>query len=280
MADGAYRWQGCAPEPDPARVEALDAAFDGTQPHAFSEPVRAAARERLERALAEVRTAALGGAAARLAEARQTLDALRPAELEPRRGLAGLFDSRRRRLRRFRDSYGRAAAALSEAAADLAERLEGVARRSAVLDGLWSGLRDAVVDLDAHRLVAARRLADRPPPEGEPHPLDADLAVLDACRASVLAALPLLRNVQNAEARAAARLQACADGVAAWRDDWKDALGLAGRRPKRVRPDPERLLRLRDDLRGRIDGALAELAAAGARRGAAERRLSELSATS
>ena len=276
MADGAYRWQGHAPEPDAARVEAIDAAFDETQVDEFAGPARAAALERLERALAAVRTGDLTEAAAQLTHARHALEALRPHDLEPRRGLAGLFDSRGRRLKRFREAFGRAAATLSDVAADLSGRVEAAARRSGVLDGVWSELRDAVADLDAHLLVAARRLADRQTPDGEHHPLEARKAALDACRASALAALPLLRSVQNADARAAAGLQACADGVAAWRDDWKDALGLAGRRPKRVRPDRERLLRLRDELQRRIDGALAELGVAGTRRTGVERRLAEL----
>lgn len=276
MADGAYRWQGCAPEPDAARVEALDAAFDGAAVETFAEPARAAAVERLERALAAVRTGDLTEAAAQLTHARQTLDGLRPEALEPRRGLAGLFDSRGRRLKRFREAWARAAATLSEVAADLSGRVAGAARRSGVLDGVWSELRDAVADLDAHLLVAVRRLS-APSPEGDaPPPLAARHATLDACRAAALSALPLLRSAQNADARAAERLKACAEGVAAWRDDWKDALGLSGRRPRKVRPDRERLLRLRDDLLARIDRALAELTAARARRAEVEARLAGL----
>lgn len=275
MADGAYRWQGCAPEPDAARVEALDAAFDGAAVETFAEPARAAAVERLERALAAVRTGDLTEAAAQLTHARQTLDGLRPKALEPRRGLAGLFDSRGRRLKRFREAWARAAATLSEVAADLTGRVEGAARRSGVLDGVWGELRDAVTDLDAHLLVAARRLSGQPAGEAPP-PLAARRAALDACRAGALSALPLLRSAQNADARAAERLKACAEGVAAWRDDWKDALGLSGRRPRKVRPDRERLLRLRDDLLARIDRALAELTAARARRAEVEARLAGL----
>ncbi len=276
MADGAYRWQGHAPEPDAARVEAIDAAFDPADPDAFAEPARAAAVERLERALAAVRTGDLTEAAAQLTHARQTLDALRPEDLQTRRGLAGLFDSRGRRLKRFREAWSRAAATLTEVAADLSGRAEGAARRSGVLDGVWDQLRDAVTDLDAHLLVIARRLPGRPVQGDEPHPLAARRAALDACRAGALSALPLLRSAQNADARAAERLRACTEGVAAWRDDWKDALGLSGRRPKKVRPDRERLLRLRDDLLGRIDRALAELAAARTRRAEVETRLAGL----
>lgn len=276
MADGAYRWQGHAPEPDAARVEAIDAAFDETQVDAFGEPARAAAVERLERAVAAVRTGDLTEAAAQLTHARQTLEALRPEELEPRRGLAGLFDSRKRRLKRFREAWTRAAATLSEVAADLSGRVEGAARRSGVLDGFWDELRATFAEIDAHLHVAARRLSGEPPAECQPHPLIARRDALDACRGAALAALPLLRTAQNADARAAERLRACAEGIAAWREDWKDALGLSGRRPRKVRPDRERLLRRRDELLTRIDRALAELAAVAERRNGVERRLTAL----
>ncbi|SFS88569.1 hypothetical protein [Brevundimonas viscosa] len=276
MADGAYRWQGHAPEPDATRVEAIDAAFDEAQVGAFAEPARAAAVDRLERALAAVRTGDLTEAAAQLTHARQTLDALRPEALEPRRGLAGLFDSRGRRLKGFREGFRRGAATISEVAADLVGRIETAARRSGVLDGAWSELRDAVAELDAHLLVAARRLSGQPAVEDAPHPLATRRAALDACRSAALAALPLLRTAQNADARVTERLKACAEGVAAWREDWRDALGLAGRRPRKVRPDRERLLRLRDDLLTRIDLALAELGAARERRNGVERQLAAL----
>lgn len=276
MADGAYRWQGNAPEPDAARVEAIDAGFDGTQADAFGEPARAAAVERLERAVAAVRTGDLTEAAAQLTHARQTLEALHPDDLEPRRGLSGLFDSRKRRLKRFREAWTRAAATLSEVAAELSGRVEGAARRSGVLDGFWHEIRAAFVEIDAHLLVAARRLSGEPPVEDQPHPLAARRDALDACRRAALAALPLLRTAQNADARAAERLRACAEGIAAWREDWKDALGLTGRRPRKVRPDRERLLRLRNELLTRIDRALAELTAVGERRNGVERRLTAL----
>jgi hypothetical protein len=276
MADGgAYRWLGNAPPPDPARVDAVHDALDDAAAETFAEPLRAATVERIERVLAEARTGDLTEAAAQLAHARSLLADLRPEALEPRRGLAGLFDSRGRRLKRFRDAWARAAASLSDVAGDLSGRVDAAARRADVLDGLWTGLRDAVVDLDVHLAAAARRLTD-PPPEGEPHPLQVRRAALDACRSAAVAALPLVRGVQNADARAAEALRACADGVAAWRDDWKDALGLSGRRPRKVRPDRDRLLRLRDDLIGRIDRAAAELTAARVRRADVEGRLAGL----
>lgn len=277
MADGAYRWQGNAPAPDAARVAGIEAGWDDAQAHAFAEPARAAAVERIERALAATRAGDLTEASAQLTHALSVLEGLDPDALEPRRGLAGVFDGRGARLKRFREAWNRAAASLAETAADLSGRTAGAARRSETLDGVWAEIRDAVVDLDAHLAVAARRLSGSAPAEdAAPHPLEARRATLDACRAAALRSLPLIRGAQNADARATEALKVCADGVAAWRDDWKDALGLAGKRPKKVRPDRERMARGRDDLKGRIDRALAELTAARARRADIEGRMAEL----
>ncbi|GAA0652899.1 hypothetical protein [Brevundimonas lenta] len=277
MADGAYRWQGNAPAPDAARVDEIDAAFDDAQAGAFAEPVRAAAVEKIERALATARTGDLTEAAAQLTHVRALLADLSPASLEPRRGLGGLFDSRNGRLKRFRDAYARAAASLADVAADLTGRVEGAARRSETLDSLWGDIRDAVVDLDTHLAAAARRLTGSSPLEEDAaFALDGRKATLDACRGAAIGALPLIRGAQNADARAAETLKACADGVALWRDDWKDALGLSGKRPKKVRPDHARLLKFRDDLVKRVDRALVEVTASRARRADVEGRLAEL----
>lgn len=273
-ADGAYRWQGMASAPDPARVAAIDAAFADAA--AFAEPARAAAVERIERALAAARTGDTTEAAARLTHARSVLSGLHPGTLEPRRGLAGLFDSRSARLKRFREAFARAASGLTDTARDLADRVTDAARRSDALDGLWVEIRDAVVDLDAHLAAAARRLGSHAPAEGAPSPLADRKAALDACRAAAVQALPLIRGAQNADARAAEALKACTEGLAAWRDDWKAALGLAGRRPKRVRPDQALMTRLRDDASARIDAALAELESARTRRADIDGRLAAL----
>lgn len=275
MADGSYRWQGHAPVPDAARVEAIDAGFDEAEAHAFAEPARAAVVERLEAALAAARSGDMAGAEAGLARARSVLESLNPAALEPRRGLAGLFDSRGKRLKAFREAFRRASDALLDAASDLTGRVEEAAARSGALDAVWTGVRDAMVELDAHLLAAVRRLSGHADPE-TPHPLGARKAALDACRAAALGALPLIRGLQNADARAAEALRACGAGVEEWRQGWSEALGLAGRRPRRVRPDHGRLLALRDGLLARIDRALAELTASRGRRSAIEARLSGL----
>lgn len=280
MADGAYRWLGNAPEPDAARVAGIDAAWDDAHAHAFAEPARTVAVERIERALAAARSGALAEAATRLDETRAFLAGLDPGALEPRRGLAGLFDSRSKRLKRFREAWRRVVAALTDAVADLSGRIEGADRRSSALDGFWAEIRDAVTELDAHLAVAARRLTGLAPAEDAgPHPLEARRATLDACRAAALQSLPLIRAAQNADARAAGTLKACVEGVTAWRADWQGALGLAGKRPKKVRPDPASLIRSRDDLLERIDRARAELTAARARHAEVEGRMTALGTT-
>ena len=277
MADGVYRWLGNAPAPDAARVAEITAAWDDSQVDAFAEPARAAAVERIERALAAARTGDLTEASAQLTHARSVLEGLDPGALEPRRDLAGLFDGRGARLNRFRDSWSRAAAGLTETARELSGRAEGVGQRSGALDAAWAEIRDALVDLDAHLAVAAARFAGHSPTEGEPpHPLVARRATLDACRAAALQSLPLIRGAQNADARVAEALKACTDGLDTWRDDWKDSLGRTGKRPKKVRPDRERMGRVRDDLKARIDRALSELSAARSRRADVEGRMAEL----
>jgi len=149
MADGAYRWQGNWPAPDAARVAEIDAAWDDAQVDAFAEPARAAAVERIERALAAARTGDLTEASAQLTHARSVLDGLDPGALEPRRGLAGLFDGRGARLKRFRETWSRAAAGLAETAKELSGRVEGAGQRSGALDKVWTEIRDALADLDA-----------------------------------------------------------------------------------------------------------------------------------
>lgn len=283
MADGAYRWQGAAPAPDAARVDGIDAAYDEAAAHLFGESARAAAAERIGRALTTARADGPETAAAALSQLRARIEALRPEALEPRRGLAGLFDSRGKRLSRFREQFRDAADRLTDNAAVLTGRIEGAARRATSLDAVWAEIRDAVADLDAHLAAAARRLSGHAPApdateDGVPHPLEARKATLDACRAAALQSLPLIRGSQNADARTSEALKSCTDGLAAWRDDWRDALGLSAKRPRRIRPDKDRLARSRDQALTRLDRTLAELAALGARRTDVERRLAAVRA--
>jgi len=264
-ADGSYRVTGGAPAPDPARVAAVAAALDTDPPEAFAETARAAALDRLERALGAVRTGDLTEAAAQLTHARSVLQELSPSALETRKGLGGLFDSRGRRLKRFRARFAAATTGLAEVATDMAERIEGVARRNGTLDSVWDGLREAVGELDTHLSAVFARLTPAEP-DGEPSPLHRRGTTLAAGRQAALQTLPLIRRVQNTDGRLVESLARCRQGIDDWRDDWKDGLGLAGRRPKRVRPDQTRLARTRDALLARIDSALAELETARSRR--------------
>ena len=276
MADGAYRWQGQTPTPDPARVDAIHEAWDEAEAGVFAEPARAGAVEKIERALSAARTGDLTEAHAQLTHARTLLADLRPEALEPRRGLAGLFDSRNRRLKAFRETWKRAAASLDQVASDLSDRVTGAARRSGALDAAWADLRDAMTELDTYLLAAAQKLTGRETNEGTPDPLPGRVRTLDVCRAASLNALPLIRHAQGAEGRSVDALKACTEGIGAWRDEWKDALGLSGGRPKTVRPDPDRLGRTRDALLAQIDRALAELTTARTRRADIETRLASL----
>lgn len=277
MADGAYRWLGAAPAPDAARVDGIDAAFDAAAAHAFGEPARAGAVERIDRALTAARADDLESVAAALSRVRARIEALRPEALEPRRGLAGLFDSRGKRLNRFREQFRDAADRLTDSGGALADPVEAAARRATALDGVWAEVRDAVADLDAHLAAAARRLSGlAAADDGAAHPLEGRKAMLDACRAAALQSLSLIRGAQNADARTAETLKSCTDGLAAWRDDWREALGLSGKRPRRIRPDRDRLARSRDQALARIDRTLGEMTTLGTRRDDVERRLAAL----
>lgn len=274
MADGAYRWVGSAPAPDAARVDQIDASYDAHTAQAFGEPARATAVGGVEQAMAAARAGDPGGIAAALADARGRVEALRPQALEPRRGLAGLFDSRGKRLKRLREAFHDTTSRLTDGAAAVGTAVDGAARRSGALDAVWNELRAAVTDLDAHIAVAARRLTGHASAEdGAAHPLQGRTETLDACRAAALQSLSLIRGAQNADARTMEALQLCTDGLAAWREDWRDALGLSGKRPRRIRPDQDRLTRSRDQALARIDRTLGELASLAARRADVERRL-------
>lgn len=274
MADGAYRWLGQTPAPDPARLDGIDAACDEAMEAAFGEPVRVSAVDRIDRAVEAARAGSLDSAASALARIRAQIEALRPEALEPRRGLAGLFDSRGKRLSRVREQFRHAADRLTDSSATVVERIEAAARRATSLDAVWAEVRDAVADLEAHRAVASRRLSGHAPAEGEAaHPLEARRTTLDACRAAALQTLSLIRGSQNADARASEALKSCNDSLVAWRDEWREALGLSGKRPRRIRPDRDRLARSRDQALARIDRTLGELTTLGARRAEVERRL-------
>ncbi|GAA0620996.1 hypothetical protein GCM10009422_15920 [Brevundimonas kwangchunensis] len=275
MADGAYRWQGNAPALDAARVEAIHDGWDDAQAHLFAEPARAHAVSQIDRALAAVRSGDFGQASERLSAARDALMGLDPARLEPRRGLAGLFDSRSKRLKAFREAWWVTAGDITDLVADLRERLNGSTKRPGALEAVWADARDAFIELDAHLLAAARRVTGQPVGD-EPHPYEDRRRTLETCRGAVLGALPVLRVAQGADTRADEALKACAEAAEMWRDDWKAALGLSGKRPRKVKPDRNRLIEARDALVAQLDRALAAVAPASARRAELNQRLTRL----
>lgn len=368
---GSMSLAGGAPRPDPARVAAIRYIIvdEPETCAAFGESVRASLASLNERALAEARSGDLGECSAMLDHIRDRVAGLNPARLEPRAGLAGLFDSRSKCLKAFRAAYDSTASAVSQSVADIGDRAGALARKGAALETLWSETRDAITELDAHIAAArdwlanegatpvlaepepsmaeaatssveeaiepipasekapsdaafasepnlsttavpetasasvAETAAEAPEPVGHPqidteataapasqpepeqvaasepeaahdvapvahlpHPLETRLAELDAVRAVAISRLPLLRAAQNADLRAPATLKQVCDGVEAWRADWHDALGLAGRKPKKVRPDQIRLTGATSTLTDRIDAASRELSATQGRR--------------
>lgn len=281
----SLRVTGGAPEPDADRVRAALDLLDAAEPADFASAELEALAGRLDRVLAELRTGDLTEAAALLAHIRSELSGLAPGDLEPRRGLGGLFDSRAARLKRFRARFNGVTRSLSESAGQVVERAGGVQRRDERLETLWNELREAIVGLDACRAAGMERC---PAPA-----LDADevvtvdgaaalrgrLALVSAAREAALKTLPCIRAAQNADVAPLARLKGVPDIVEAWRADWSDALGLGGRKPKKVRPDRVRLTASREQLTGALEAADLAIATAKTRRAEIEARLEALRRT-
>lgn len=395
---GSISPPGGAPKPDPARVAAIRYTIidEPETCAAFGETARAALAALNDRALAETRTGDLGECRLLLDHIRDRVAGLDPARLTPHGGLAGLFDSRTRRLKAFRTGYAAAAATVSQSAGEIGDRAAALARKETALESLWSETRDAIAELDAHIAAARGWLANEAPasvaeagapveavvapapvaaaheaieaqadaealhaveedsagepldtaplsehqPEAEtvlpaavlseavepsgaavlteasepdevvaiateaaagpereialppetelqsepepvlslapvtslPHPLETRLAALETLRATAIGRLPLLRAAQNADCRTPAALKAVCDGVEAWRADWQDALGLSGKKAKKVRPDRVRLSNATSALAERVEVAGREVSAALSRRAELEAR--------
>lgn len=365
---------GGAPQPDPERVATLRYTIvDEPETCAvFGESARAALAELNERSSSETSGAVLEECSLLADRIRSCVADLDPARLEPRRGLAGLFDSRSKRLKTFRAGFLSTAERVVATAADLGGRAGALSARETALDDLWSRTREGITEIDAHIAAARDWLAqdvhpapaadlepelnpapepvleaaadapdettapevvadispqvepvdaadapetspidaDAEPPPSEtvaegvpdtveqpeetalaaeaeaepnlvpetedvpptatvellPHPLSLRLAALESVRAAALARLPVLRATQNADWRTPAALNAVTGAVEAWRADWTEALGLAGKKPRKVRPERARLTASTTALSEAIEAAERELAAARARR--------------
>lgn len=269
MADGSWRMPGGAPAPDPARVAELASGLSPSTDFAAAEEARAA--DALSR-LTEAAKARGEDCADLLADIRARLSKLAPQGLTPRRGLAGLFDGHGKRLKGFRAAFNDGCAALSGLLAGLSERA-GAGDRTAGLDALADELRAAISAL-AEQVAAARERLTRETPEDEG--VDAFRARIEALEARLSAtvqALPLVRALQNADARVRDAITTAPKAVDAWQTDWKTHLGLDGKRPRKVRPDPDALTPARDRIEAALSRIEAEQAAAAQRRQEIARRL-------
>lgn len=197
-------------------------------------------------------TALIGACALRdlrtyLEELETRIAALDPAALTPRRGLAGLFDSRSRRLKTFRSAYRATAGRTTELADALSRGAGALAARHEALSGLWADLREAATA--AAPVKAPAPLApERPEPLGDHPRSDGPITG----RKVALARLAALRAARNAEHHIPTRLLEVRDGVLAWQADWEDALGLTTRKARRLRPDGVQLDAARSTLLDRL----------------------------
>lgn len=268
MADGSYRIIGGAPAPDAARVAQL--AQDLKPAADFAADQDAAAADALTRleVLCRARGADCGDL---IADIRGRLDRLAPQGLVPRRGLAGLFDGPGKRLKAFRAAFNDGATALSGLAADLRERIGAVDQRTGKLDALGDELRGAITAL-SEQVAAARDRLTREDPEAETTLAFRErIQALETRLTAAVQALPLVRALQNADARARDAIAQAPAVIEAWQADWKTHLGLDRKRPRKVRPAPDALLPARE----RIESALSRMET---EQGAADRRRQEIAA--
>jgi hypothetical protein len=184
-----------------------------------------------------------------LEDLRARVMTVRPAELTQRTGLGGLFDSRKKRLARFRDHVTDLAPSISTAAVKLRDAAAELARRNGALNEHHHGLLSAITELDEVLMAFPERA--------------------DAARDGGLKHLPLTRMVQNVDARLAETAGHVAEAAMAWRDDLLRSLGADGKKLaplRRVHPDQGVLNQACEALLSTIDRAEAALTAARTRR--------------
>lgn len=264
-----YRILPGAPPHERERLLALATSARDGEAGAFGEGARQALGVAADRVRAEMRGGELTECLAVIAHLRSGLESLTPADLVKRRGLAGLFDSRKKRLRAFRARFGTVTRTLAESLDDLQVRRGALERRSGFADRLWNDLRAAVLETDAHALAAAAAAGD-----DADAPLAARARALAASRDAAVSVLPQVRAVQNADAEAAGRIRSACDALMEWHSEWRHALGLDGqpgaRRGKppseRIRPDHDRLATSRDTVLSLTDVSTREIEAARRRR--------------
>jgi hypothetical protein len=259
MGERAARLRPGLPAPVAARLAVL---AEGLRPPAdparFGDDARQTAIAVCDRIRAETRSGELTEAFAVLVHLRAGLGRLDPQALEPRRGLGGLFDSRKRRLKAFRARFAEATRTLSESLDDLQVRITAMTRRSRVLDTLWEELRAAILDLDGCAALALH-------PSGSPAHVERGHRLADA-RDAALRVLPSVRVAQNADGQALHRLKLVCDALMEWNADWTRALGMQGKKPRKVRPDLPQMTTSRETVMAMVDAAAREAELARARR--------------
>jgi hypothetical protein len=270
-------WPGL-PAPDEARVAQLspEAISDG-----FGEDGRKALAALADRVRAEMRSGELTEALAVIHHLRAGLVSLNPADLSPRRGIGGLFDSRKRRLKAFRVRFAEVTRTLAESLDDLQVRVGAVSRRSGVLEQLWTDIRHGVLEMDDFVAACLRKIAPVPEAgsEAQLHPVHQRGHRLADARDAGVRLLPQVRVGQNADGQAARRLKMACDAMIEWHHEWADnlgvkALGVKGsKKPKKVAPDQARLATSRDTVLAMLDAAAREVEIARQRRVEADGRI-------
>lgn len=270
------------PGPDAERVSAIRLDLDPSRPEAF-DSFGETARDGLRTACRTLIGDAgqTSDAAGGLSGIRDAAGALNPNALTPRRGLAGLFDSRNRRLKHMRESFESVDSRLASLVDDLQARVAALKARADALEPRHEAVRGPIVELGAWIEAGRQRLADLSgeAPEGETPPrqrLADRLEGLAATRMAAIGQLPLTRILQNVDASAAERLEGVAKAAQAWRDDWRKALGLEGKRRRKVQPEPAALSALTNRLSTTLDRAFASLSEGETRRARVTERLDEL----
>lgn len=275
------------PSPAVDQVSALRAALDPTRPETFADfgqeamtalagasaPLGAAQADGLDEAVR-----------APLEQAAAAVSALDPQALVPRRGLAGLFDSRGGRLKRVRQGFQHTERHMAQLGEALKVQAAALADRAARLDPAQDALRQPIIDLGAWIEAGRQRLSqvETTATDGTISAHDQlaqRLETLAGARVAALAQLPMARQLQNADAAAVAGLNGAAQAITTWQADWRKALGLDGKRPRRVQPDPAELAQLSNRLRQALNRAGRALTDGGARRTQASARLAALSAS-
>jgi len=269
MADGTALSNRGARPLDPARVAAVRETLDPTAD--FAEQARRSLADLTARLHDLIQDGDLAPCRDGLERIRGHLAALPPAALSPR----GWFDSRARRLKRFRHAFQKAHDDAVRIHADLDRRHGEASRRNGELIALWNEIRDAVGGLDAQIAAGRDWLAARPA-DDRFSSFGRRLDELDEALLAAVRRLPLALAAQNADLAARDHMRAAADALSAWRLDWARALGMTDRKRRKLAPAQAALSEQRDALTASLTKADPALASACARRAEIAARLQRL----